>query len=250
VQHIISQSAHPLSRYISRKLGKPHSTVKLDSYEEITGKGIEARHKGQVYRIGSSEFAGDTVNNPHALFSEVYVNIRGESMGKFTVDKAYHNEHIFSQKEGLYFNQSPHEKKAFLGRLGKSGRRTAMIGDGLNDAGALMNSYCGISVAEDLFQFAPASDAILLSDSIMKLDAFFAYSKATLKVVKWSFILSFIYNAIGIFFAVQGLLSPVIAAILMPLSSITVVAFVSLGTWHHYRRIILKQKTDKSQYFE
>jgi Cu+-exporting ATPase len=88
----------------------------------------------------------------------------------------------------------------------------------------------GVSVADDVFRFAPACDAILASDSFEQIDRFFAYSKGALRVVKWSLVFSFAYNCIGIFFAAQGLLEPVIAAILMPVSSITVVGFVTLGT--------------------
>jgi Cu+-exporting ATPase len=137
---------------------------------------------------------------------------------------------VFGQSEGLHFFQSPHDKKAFLNHLSEKGAVTAMVGDGLNDAGALRAADLGISVADDVFRFAPACDAILSSESFGQLEAFFTFSRGALRVVKWSLVFSFAYNSIGIFFAVQGLLEPVIAAILMPVSSITVVGFVTLAT--------------------
>ncbi|MCA1761400.1 MAG: hypothetical protein LC664_00160 [Flavobacteriales bacterium] len=109
-----------------------------------------------------------------------------------------------------------------------------------------------MSVADDVFRFSPASDAILTSASFSRLNDFFTYASACLKVVKWSFVFSFLYNAVGIFFAVQGILTPVIAAVLMPLSSLTVVGFVTIGTRHHYRKIFIKtqdEKTDKYQVY-
>lgn len=103
-----------------------------------------------------------------------------------------------------------------------------MIGDGLNDAGALMQSDIGIAVSENSSQFTPASDAILDSSKVHLLDKFLSFAKAGKKIVTASFILSILYNFVGLSFAVQGLLSPMVAAILMPASSISIVLFVSL----------------------
>ena len=103
-----------------------------------------------------------------------------------------------------------------------------MLGDGLNDAGALMQSQVGIAVSENSAQFTPASDAILDATKVKLLGQFIAYAKAGKKIVMASFILSILYNIVGLSFAVQGILSPVIAAILMPASSISIVLFVSL----------------------
>jgi Cu+-exporting ATPase len=105
-----------------------------------------------------------------------------------------------------------------------------MLGDGLNDAGALRQSNVGIAVTENTSQFTPASDAILDSGHVGQLDAFISYARSGRKVVLASFIISILYNFIGLGFAVQALLSPMIAAILMPVSSITIVSFVTLAT--------------------
>lgn len=103
-----------------------------------------------------------------------------------------------------------------------------MLGDGLNDAGALMQSNVGIAVSEHSAQFSPASDAILDGSKVGLLDKFIAYAKAGKKIVLASFILSILYNIVGLSFAVQGTLSPIIAAILMPASSISIVLFVTI----------------------
>ena len=105
-----------------------------------------------------------------------------------------------------------------------------MIGDGLNDAGALNASDVGISIADDIYQFSPACDAILESGRFADLVRFIRFSAISLNIVKTSYLISIFYNIVGLSFAVQGLLSPVIAAILMPLSSVTVVAFVTFTT--------------------
>ena len=100
-----------------------------------------------------------------------------------------------------------------------------MLGDGLNDAGALQQADVGIVIAEDTNNFTPACDAILDAQQFRMLPDFIRYAQSSLKVVYGAYGLAFIYNVIGLSFAVQGTLSPVIAAILMPLSSVTIVAF-------------------------
>lgn len=274
VYTMTSHSAHPLSRHLLRHLqlgaASDFSAPRPSAYSELTGRGIEAKINGIAYRLGSAVFvAGESrsahLNDGNPMAAEIHFSSGGEYRGKFLVQKSLRPgtqdlmdrlrpkyglallsgdndasrgamERLFGQEEGLHFNQSPHDKKRFLAAMRNGGKVSAMIGDGLNDAGALSESDLGISVADDVFRFTPASDAILDSKQFGRLGSHFAFAKGVLKVVKWSFVLSFLYNGIGLFFAVQGLLEPVIAAILMPLSSITVVGFVTVATGWLSRR--------------
>ncbi|MGY6560907.1 MAG: heavy metal translocating P-type ATPase [Luteibaculaceae bacterium] len=263
---VLAQSIHPLSRVLHQHVNPENELLpKPEKFEEIKGKGLLATYQGQTVLIGSAKFLNLTAE-PKTLTSQVYVSINGEHTVRYTIKKDYRVglsetlaklkpnfnlfmlsgdndserealEGAFGSAEILHFNQTPEDKKDFVEQLNKKGNKTAMIGDGLNDAAALKVSNLGIAVADDLFQFSPASKAILNSKNFTRLPDFFRFGKNTLTVIKWSFVISFSYNIIGLSFAVQGLLTPVVAAILMPISSITVVGFVTLGTWFHYLKI-------------
>jgi Cu+-exporting ATPase len=117
-----------------------------------------------------------------------------------------------------------------------------MVGDGLNDAGALRSAQVGIAVTDRITNFSPASDAIMDAAVINRLPAFLDFAKTSRKIIKASFGLSFTYNTIGVIFAVQGLVSPVFCAVLMPISSISVVVFTTLTTNYLAVKRGLKEK--------
>src|SRR5690606_2470126 len=101
---------------------------------------------------------------------------------------------------------------------------------GLNDAGALKQSDVGFVISENTNVFSPACDGILDASKFNKIADFLSFSQKGVKIIKWAFILSLFYNLIGISFAITGHLKPVVAAILMPLSSISIVVFTTLAS--------------------
>jgi len=137
----------------------------------------------------------------------------------------------------LYFNQKPEDKLNYIKAKQERGQKVVMVGDGLNDAGALKQSDLGIAISENINVFSPACDAILDAKKLASLPRFIQAAKSGIKTIKTSFVLSFLYNIIGLYFAVSGQLEPVIAAILMPLSSISIVAFTTLSTQIIAKRI-------------
>jgi Cu+-exporting ATPase len=138
-------------------------------------------------------------------------------------------EQWMSTKAHLLFDQSPQDKLAYIESLQKSGERVMMVGDGLNDAGALKQSHAGIAVTSNINNFSPACDAIMEASQLQLLPQYIRMTKAGKNIVTASFIMSICYNIIGLSFAVQGTLSPLIAAILMPASSISIVLFTWLA---------------------
>jgi Cu+-exporting ATPase len=137
---------------------------------------------------------------------------------------------LFGLEDALHFRQSPKDKLDYIKRLKNSGKKILMVGDGLNDAGALKESHVGITIADNVYHFSPACDGILDSDRFHKLPAFIQFSRTAMRIVMAGFTLSFIYNVVGISFAAAGLLTPLLSAVLMPLSSVTVVAFATITT--------------------
>jgi Cu+-exporting ATPase len=125
----------------------------------------------------------------------------------------------------MRFNQSPLNKLEFIANLQEEHRTVMMVGDGLNDAGALSQSDVGVAVVEKVGAFSPASDVILEGRLVTRLSHILALARRSARIVRLSFGLSALYNLIGISIAAAGILSPIVCAILMPLSSVTVVLF-------------------------
>lgn len=255
IKSLVKHSTHPLSAALFRHLDE-YDVKETDTFREIPSLGISGVINGVKINIGSRKFVMGKEEET-GLQTRVWVFIGDRVYGYFTFQNQYRqglkdvitelakryelhlltgdNEAerenltgIFGEAGNLHFNQSPADKLNYIRSLKNSGKNVLMVGDGLNDAGALNESNVGISIADDIYHFSPACDAILESGKFGMLDKYIDFSGKSMGVVKISFVISFLYNVLGLFFAVQGILTPVIAAILMPVSSISVVAF---ATW-------------------
>jgi Cu+-exporting ATPase len=250
-------SNHPLSRSLYNTF-KDEETLPISNYNEVIGKGIEAHYNDESIKLGSASFVKNN-SEVASLDTSVHVSFNNEYKGKFTFKNSYRKgvKPLFnSLKKGydlaivsgdndgeknflqdnlpketrFLFNQKPEDKLEVVAEFQKKNKKIAMIGDGLNDAGALAKSDVGISLSEDINVFSPACDAILDASQFNKIEVFLNASKKGVKIIKYCFLLSLCYNAVGLYFAVTGQLMPVIAAILMPLSSISIVIFTTIST--------------------
>ena len=250
-------SNHPLSRALYKTFAEVE-TIAISNYKEVVGHGIEVKYKEDKLKLGSSSF----VNNDHeikSLDTSVHISFNNIYNGKFTFKNSYrkgvnslfrslNNEYDlavlsgdnegekdflqenFPKETKLLFNQKPNDKLEVVAAFQKENKNVAMIGDGLNDAGALAQSNVGISLSENINVFSPACDAILDASQFDKIEDFFKASKKAMTIIKYCFLLSLCYNVVGLYFAVTSQLRPVVAAILMPLSSISVVVFTTIST--------------------
>jgi P-type Cu+ transporter len=256
IRSVARNSTHPLSVIVGEWL-PVSSLLAVENYREIAGLGIVGDVDNHRIMLGSRKFVAGNESNDEGRISSVYISVDNKLRGYFKLENTYREglesvisgfkgfqQHlisgdndaerenlikIFGSGEALHFGQSPVDKLDFVKDLKRQGRNVIMIGDGLNDAGALLKADIGITIADDIYHFSPACDAILKSSEFDRLHSFIDFSKLSLRVVYASYLISFLYNIVGLTFAVQGLLSPVIAAILMPLSSVSVVAFASLS---------------------
>ena len=128
--------------------------------------------------------------------------------------------------------------RSYIENLQKEGAHVMMLGDGLNDSGALKQSHVGIAVSDDTGVFTPACDGILSGTKLFYLDRFLSLSKSALTILKISLGISLAYNVVGLSFAVTGHLTPLVAAILMPISSISVVVFTTFMVNLVSRRVL------------
>lgn len=257
VAAVAQESVHPHARQIAKFLERPR--INGVPVTNFPGLGIQGSYLGMNVEIGSKEFLKIGENFESQIKgSFLGIKINGDFKGYFILKSGFRSQleplmqqlskdlkltvisgdndseksvlqRIFPEKTLLIFNQKPHNKKEFIQSLESAGSKTMMVGDGLNDAGALMESSFGLAVTDDISYFSPGSDAIILGDELSNLDKFFEMSRRMRKIIWWSFAISIGYNFIGLFFAVRAELNPIIAAILMPASSISIVLFTWLS---------------------
>ena len=256
IKSILKNSNHPLSRILYKKLSGT-DRVSVENYEEIFGKGQMAFVNGKQIKIGSKSFVGASEDTP-VNQTQVYISVDGKIRGKFEFQNLYRKglegligkldhfglsilsgdndselaklKEIFPERTQFRFNQSPEDKLVFIQKLQSHQKEVLMLGDGLNDSGALKQSDAGVVISEDINNFSPSCDAILDSGKFAYLPEFLRFSKLSIRLIWTAFGISFLYNIVGLSFAISGNLEPVVAAILMPISSISVVIFATLST--------------------
>jgi Cu+-exporting ATPase len=256
ISSLVRHSTHPASVAIFRQL-QGFTALPVKGFKELPAKGIEGNVNGHWLKIGSEEFVTGTITLSSSS-GRTFISMDGSVLGYIGMMNHYRDGmkevlselatryelHLlsgdndaelsnllafFPSRDHLNFNKSPKDKLEYIRALKAAGKRVLMIGDGLNDAGALRESDCGISIADDIYHFSPACDAILESGQFRYLPDFLRFSRKSMRIVFISMGLSFLYNVVGLSFAITGNLSPVVSAILMPLSSVTIVAFVTLS---------------------
>ena len=273
---LAAQSTHPLSKAIVKYCGLP-TTLPVHDFQHFTGKGVCGWVNGFFIRLGNADFTGAHKKNEQEG-SVVYVSINEKLAGLFTIRNTYRsglrqlmqqlqthyslsvlsgdNNHTATQlrklmggNATLLFDQQPADKLAYVISLQQQGKKVMMIGDGLNDAGALKQSDIGISLTEDSNNFTPASDGIMAAEQLPMLLQFIQLCKANKRIILLNFALSLFYNIIGLYFAVQGILSPLVAAILMPASSISIILITYACSEWQGKKLnskALQQMTDKN----
>ncbi len=261
-------STHPLSAVVAQHArsfaidGMAGGEVK-----EVPGQGITAQVGLHTIRLGSAAFCGTTGQERTTGEAHVHVAIDGKHLGLFRIQKQartgigatvgqlrrHHrtalltgDSEVNAALSGAFASGdvrtrcSPLDKQLAIQQQQEHGHRVLMVGDGLNDAGALAQADVGITVTETSAALTPASDAIMDATALHRLPGFLTLSRRAHRIVVASLAISLCYNITGVSLAVAGHMTPLIAAILMPVSSVTVVGFVTLAAWYAARRTIGK----------
>ena len=262
IARLVKNSTHPLSRAIGDFINIQDNGP-VEHFKVYRGAGIEAWIDEHHVKIGSSEFVTGTKCKKSQ--TQVLLMIDGKLTGEFIIHNQYrygisrmlkgiHQKYNVSVLSGdhdreaerlskllgpeakLLFRQDPEQKSRYIQAIQAEHTVVMMIGDGLNDSNALQAAGLGVAVMNGNAGFTPAADMIMEAGMIRHLQQIISFAGHSSKVVRIIFTLSAIYNITGLYFAVQGLLSPVIAAILMPLTSLTILllSYVSVQ-WLSYR---------------
>ncbi len=271
IYSVTRASLHPLSQLITNYYSTQGlDMIKVENIQNITGKGTLANCEGKSIVIGSASLLMDhgiKVIDPSA---GVFIAIDKVYMGMFKINHVYRTGihemikrlkingyqihllsgdhpteknnlvHIMGADTPMLFEQNPNDKLHYIQYLQSKGHKVMMVGDGLNDAGALKKCDVGIAVTDQTHLFTPASDAILEGGMIPSLDHLLKYAKKGKTIIIILFILSILYNLVGMYFATRAQLSPMVAAILMPISSISIVSLSALLSYIFSNRVGLK----------
>ncbi|AER40465.1 cytochrome cbb3 oxidase maturation protein CcoI [Blattabacterium sp. (Mastotermes darwiniensis) str. MADAR] len=268
IASLLRNSNHPLSKRIFSELSiQEYYSTK--NFQEIIGKGMEGIVNNVLVKIGSPKYLGVTINSNNCNKKTIVaISMNKQFIGYFYfinyyrkgIEKIFKNlkerykiiilsgdnnelekkylESILPKSSKILFNQSPEEKLDYVIKIQNSGEKVMMIGDGINDSSALNQSEVGISISEKPTSFFPNCDAFIQSNYLDKIFLFLKISRISIRLVMVNFMISLLYNFIGITFAITGHLRPFVAAVLMPLSSLSVITFSLLSTWLVYRRFI------------
>lgn len=253
----VRNSSHPLSIVIYNSLKTEYpKPIKVASFEEVPGKGLKGKVENQEIYLGSSAWVGLPKSN--SLASEVHLKWNNQYLGYYKIENEYRKEFLsivnelaenynlhvlsgdnnselnnlkkyFKNENQILFNQQPIDKLEYIKKLKLSGKIVLMLGDGLNDAGAIKQSDVGLVISDNVYNFSPACDGILDARKLHQLPLFLNLGKHSIKTLKMSYTFSLLYNTVGLSFAVFNFLTPLVAAILMPLSSISVVLLTTIS---------------------
>ena len=258
VQRLAAQSVHPISRAIAGSALRDTTDGHVRDITEVTGRGIRGLVDDTLVAIGSSSFVAEVAGHGHNVTGDterLTWAVVGSSMGTITLAapdrpgmpaataaiRSRYRTWLLSGDHAteaarwarafganMKFRQSPEDKLATVRDEQAAQHRVAMIGDGLNDAGALATADVGIAVSDETACLVPACDAVIRGDRLPQLPQFLAYVIRARRVIVICFVVSLLYNALGLSLALAGRLTPLVTAILMPVSSLTIVA-LSVG---------------------
>ncbi len=251
-----SRSKHPIAQALLRYFQNdaPIQILPVSEFKEVFGQGVSGKVEGNSYEI-KAKAAPKSALSKGANCIGVWRNqelvaqallgdrLRSDSIcsiqelrklaldpyilsgdNEAAVDKVAQQLQISASHQKAL--ASPETKKDFL----KNFSQAIMVGDGANDALALSSAFVGIAVHGSMEVSLRAADVYLTRSGLQPIIELIQISRDTLRVVRRNFAFSLFYNLLGGGLAILGYIHPLVAAVLMPLSSLTVLTSSLVGT--------------------
>ena len=265
-RRLAAESVHP----ISRAMAASGAAGTVTNCEEIPGAGLRGLVDGRRVAIGSPAFIQAECGLADSAADGTLVAVDGMVRGSVRLvtperpgiseamrdlDATHDTWLISGDRDAdtgrwrslfggrVAFQQTPEDKLARVAAARAGGARVLMIGDGLNDAAALASADVGIAVSDDTACIVPACDAVIRGDRIETLPALLRFAQRARQLVIVCFVVSIVYNAAGLSLALTGRLTPLATAVLMPISSLTILALGAGGMRWFARRLPLPTET-------
>ncbi|TMM51775.1 heavy metal translocating P-type ATPase [Sulfitobacter sabulilitoris] len=245
---LAAASSHPVARVIAVGLDPSDvTTATITQVREHPGEGIEARWNGSTVRLGSARWTGAAprdlpgtylrIADRAAVFVPLTSHLRpGARAAVAALKSAGIKVQVMSGDSAALTagvaadlgidtamgDLSPQDKIARLHALAATGARVLMVGDGLNDTGALAAAWASAAPAKASDAARAASDVVLLGDSLAALPGLVGTARSARRRVIENFAIAAGYNAVAVPLALAGLATPLMAAIAMSASSIMV----------------------------
>ncbi len=244
-----SRSSHPIAKSIVEHLKNTAQIVEFNRVEETKGIGLTAQLGEDKWQVGSFRLVEDITSDKN---HEVYVLKNGELVATIDIEDEVkeHSQQMIDELKSsgievvllsgdkqvkcddiatklgiktIYAEQLPEDKLRIVHQYTAKGK-TAMVGDGVNDAPALAKATIGISFGNATDVSMNTAQIVLLGkDGLKKLTEAFHIGKLTLKTIKQNLFWAFFYNVLAIPVAAFGYLSPIIAAGAMAFSDVMVI---------------------------
>ncbi|MFN4060442.1 MAG: heavy metal translocating P-type ATPase [Paracoccus hibiscisoli] len=248
--HALAQgSAHPLSCALAQALeGTPPAV--LEALTEHPGRGVSARWQGRDLRLGRAEWLGVADDQDAATLSS-WLSVEGQAplrldftdslrpgaadcVARLLADgrrvillSGDRAAPVAALAAGLGISEwhagiDPVGKACAVAALADAGAKVLMVGDGLNDTAALARAHVSLSPASALDAARVASDMVLTGHDLAPVAEALVIARLATRRIRENFAISFGYNVIAVPFAILGMATPLLAALAMSISSITV----------------------------
>jgi Cu2+-exporting ATPase len=239
------RSRHPKSQAVVKGLELRGLRLVGMQIREVTGKGMEAELEGERGRLGAPGWAGEAAG-ADLVFSlgervvglRLREKLRHDALGRVgELERAGYEVHLLSGDsmdrvealaqrlrlplERVRGEASPEDKRAYVAT-----GDALMVGDGVNDAAAMGAALCSATPAGDLPFLPSRTDAYVQGELVTGVRRLLIVGDRLQRVVRWAVGFGLAYNVLAVGAACLGWMSPLVAAVIMPLSSVAVVGYV------------------------